>query len=147
MCDDDYTPSIIPSVSSVAGGVVSGLGSLMTGLVSALGPVVVGAVALVAVVAFVVANLLLIAAGVGVLGLGTLAVMQFLKRFMVVVHDPPRAAPNQTAEISRGYPLPRNLAITQAPRAIEAPAQHVHFHFHGMSAEDVVTITRKEIQS
>ena len=109
-----------------------------------LGPVVVIAAVAVAagvVLLWLVAHLVLIAVVVGIVGVGTLVVMQLFKRWMVVVHDvPSRAAPGQQAEISQGYPLPRHLAITQAPRAIAAPAQHVHFHFHGLPAEDAAAV-------
>ncbi|MFI5064732.1 MAG: hypothetical protein ACHP9Z_12240, partial [Streptosporangiales bacterium] len=110
-----------------------------------LGPVVViAALALAAgaVLLWLVAHLVLIAAGVGVLGIGTLALVQFLKRWMVCVHDVPE--PATAVRVTRGYPLPRNLAITQAPRAIAAPAQHIHLHFHGLPAEDIAAIIRRQ---
>lgn len=88
--------------------------------------------AVVGVVLFVLAHLVLIAAGLAVAAVVTGAAVWFLRRFMVAEwnHRAPRAALHATVTAE---------AISAAQRpAIEAPALHIHFH--GISAEAAAAI-------
>lgn len=100
-----------------------------------------GVLAAAALVAFIVAHLVLLAVclGVFIVTMGGLVVAM-------------RMAVSGRAELSEIEPHPvAPVAVQQAilgqPRAI-APAQHLHLHFHGLSAGDATEIiNRREIQS
>jgi hypothetical protein len=108
------------------------------GLASILA-LVPAALAAVAVAVFVLAHLVAIAAGVAVLAVVTLAAVLFLRRFMVVDWAP--AALPVTA-----LPVAAAEAVS-APRraAIEAPAQHLHIHVHGLAPEDAAAVIRQAV--
>jgi hypothetical protein len=80
---------------------------------------------------FVLANLVVIAIGLAVAAGITAGSVIFLKRFAVLdwrEYAPRPALPlTVTAEINRE----RHQAVGEPRQAIEAPAQHVHLHFHG----------------
>ena len=98
-------------MSSVAGGVLSGVVSLAMAAGQAIG---VGLV-VVAVMSFVLANAVMLGVGIGAVALATAGLVRFLLRFTVFgdAEEPARAKATQQVAITRGYPLPRNLAITR----------------------------------
>jgi hypothetical protein len=110
------------------------------GLASILA-LVPAALAAVAVAVFVLAHLVAIAAGVAVLAVVTLAAVLFLRRFMVVDWAPAALPVPATA-----LPVAAAEAVS-APRraAIEAPAQHLHIHVHGLAPEDAAAVIRQAV--
>lgn len=98
--------------------------------------------AIVALVAFVLAHLILLAVCTVVLAVATLGIVQVLKRYTVVVHgEVPVQRPVTLTATTVRQAIP-------ASRPAIAPTQHLHLHFHGVSAEDAATIiSRREIQS
>jgi hypothetical protein len=114
------------------------------GLASILA-LVPAALAAVAVAVFVLAHLVAIAAGVAVLAVVTLAAVLFLRRFMVVDWAP-RRVPAALPVPATALPVPAAEAVS-APRraAIEAPAQHLHIHVHGLAPEDAAAVIRQAV--
>jgi hypothetical protein len=114
------------------------------GLASILA-LVPAALAAVAVAVFVLAHLVAIAAGVAVLAVVTLAAVLFLRRFMVVDWAPGRVQAALPV-LATALPVPAAEAVS-APRraAIEAPAQHLHIHVHGLAPEDAAAVIRQAV--
>ena len=115
------------------------------GLASILA-LVPAALAAVAVEVFVLAHLVAIAAGVAVLAVVTLAAVLFLRRFMVVDWAPGRV-PAALPVPATALPVPAAAEAVSAPRraAIEAPAQHLHIHVHGLAPEDAAAVIRQAV--
>lgn len=92
-----------------------------------------------AVVAWILGHIVVIlitaAAGGALIGGGVLATVRFLSRYTDCT---PERAPQPA------LPLSVQAAILARPRQAIAPAQHLHFHFHGVSAEDAAAIIRRQ---
>lgn len=112
----------------------SGLGVLAL----ILGAVVAAA----AVAAFIAAHLVLLA----VVAVAFAAVMTGMAVAMRRAASPRRLRQHLPARYTAtAAPARASEAISAPrPRAIAAPVQHVHFHFHGVSAEDVAAIIRRQ---
>ncbi|HUY50131.1 MAG TPA: hypothetical protein VMV92_31250 [Streptosporangiaceae bacterium] len=115
--------------SDIGGGAVI----LLAGVVTAGG-----------IVAFLAVHLLLLAAATVAIPVATLAAVRFLRRYVVLVHKQPARQVRRAALAA----LPVTIEAQPVP-ALEGPAARLavgsyHLHFHGVSAEDVVAIIRRE---
>lgn len=112
MCDDE---SAFPGPLEVAGSILSAVASLVAGA-SRAAPVLAGAVAAVAAVSFAAGHLLLLAGAVALTGGGTLAVVLWLRRWMVVSGAVPGRVAREPAPVAATV-IP---ALPPPPLAIEA---------------------------
>jgi len=112
----------------------SGLGSLI--------PALAAAMAIGAVVLFIAAHIVLLA----VVTIMFAAVMAALAVAMRRAASPRRLAQHMSARYSATVAQAKPAQPVSAPqrRAIGAPAQHVHFHFHGLSAEDIAAVISRQ---
>ena len=136
MCDESGPAINIPSPVDAARGIATLLGFAVDNwrVTAALAG---GA----AVVVFTLANAAIVGAAVAlfVVVMGSVVVAM---RVAVNRAGHARAKVPQRVAITRGYPLPRNLAITQGQRALPAPAEY-HVHLHGVSPDDVAAIVNR----
>lgn len=96
-----------------------------------------GLTAAVAVVLFVLAHLVVIAVGLAVAAVVTVAAVRFLRRFMVVGWAPRTQRATLQASVAA-----RAVSEPQRP-AIETAAQHLHLHLHGWSVDDLAAFTAR----
>ena len=94
---------------------------------------VLGGAGVIAAVVFVMENLAIIAAGLGLTGAVVLGSVLALRRFAVLDWNTVRRPA-----------LPRTVTAEAIParhrEAIARGSQHLHFHFDGMSPEDIAVI-------
>lgn len=105
-----------------------------------LGPLILfGALALAigAVVLFITAHLVLIAVTAAVLMTAGTAGVIFLRRYMMVVHEPPPQP---------ALPLAAQASLTAPPGRAIAPVVHHHVHLHGVTPDDVAAIMRQQAE-
>ena len=92
-----------------------------------------------AVAVFVFAHLVFIAVGLVAVAVVTGITVLALRRFMVLDFAPrPVQATVAAAVIAEAISAPRR-------EAIEAPAQHLHIHFHGLAPDDAAAVIRQAI--
>jgi hypothetical protein len=119
----------------------SGLGTVVLVIVAAalLGPAVVSAATAVAVAVAELVRIVLITvavlAGLGAAGLVALAAVR--------VHRWRTGGTTRVSSLPAPPPWRAVQATTEPRRAIEAPRQ-VHIHLHGVSAEDVAELVRRQ---
>ena len=97
------------------------------------------AAAAAAVVLFILAHLVVIAAGLAVAAVLTAVTVWFLRRFMVLQWAT-APLPERQAALTATVTAEAIAAPPQRP-AIEAPALHIHFH--GLAPEDAAAILRQ----
>ena len=103
---------------------------------------ILGALAIAAaVIGFITAHLVLLAVMAAILTAGTLGPVLALRRYIV-----PRQARREVRapQVSLAVPMAGQAIPAERLHAIGTLAQHVHFHFHGVSAEDIATIMRQQ---
>lgn len=109
-----------------------------SGRLAALAGVVAVLLAVAAVVSWILAHLVVLAIGLGVIGMVEIAAVQFLKRYMVVAHDV-HTLPQPVA------PIAVQRAVLDPPRrALPPPVVHHHLHLHGLAAEDIAAVISRQ---
>lgn len=123
------------SLSDVAAGAGEAVGAIVW---LAAGAAVLAVVA--AAVSFVVTYLAFIVAGLALVGVITAASVYLLSKRFNQPDWAVRTAPAPQHAIAVPETVQRALSVPQ--QAIEAPAQHIHFH--GLSAEDIAAIIGRQ---